>query len=95
MREPEMAGFSVARMVIADADGCVAYAALPECNEFVSSTVRSAADAIAMIGRSLSDEPNAAVLFAIRELGSARLVASISPAWQGEGAQELPPVAGP
>jgi RimJ/RimL family protein N-acetyltransferase len=64
-------------MVVADAEDWVAYAALPESNEFVSSIIRSTADAVPMIERSLSSEPNSPLMFAIRELQSGRLVASV------------------
>jgi RimJ/RimL family protein N-acetyltransferase len=75
---PSIAGFSVAPMVVADAADWVAYAARPESNEFVSSSVRSVADAVPMIERSHSSDPNAPVLFAIRELDSTRrLVATV------------------
>ncbi|WP_298827113.1 GNAT family protein [uncultured Piscinibacter sp.] len=77
MLAPEMSGFAVTPMVVADADDWVAYAALPESNEFVSSTVRSTADAVPLIERSLSGDPNSPLLFAIRELSSARLIASV------------------
>jgi RimJ/RimL family protein N-acetyltransferase len=74
---PQIAGFTVSHMVVADVDDWLAYAALPESNEFVSSTIRSTADALPLIERSLSADPSAPVLFAIRELASARLVASV------------------
>jgi len=74
---PEVSGFTVTHMVVADAGDWVAYAALPESNEFVSSTIRSVADAVPLIERSLSGDPNSPLLFAIREVSSGRLVASV------------------
>ncbi len=77
MLAPKISGFAVTPMVLADADDWVAYAALPESNEFVSSAIGSRADAVPLIERSLSGDPNSPLLFAIRELLSGHLVASV------------------
>jgi len=74
---PEIPGFAVAQMAVADAEDWAQYAVLPESNQFVSTITRSAADIVPMIERTLSSDANAPVLFAVREPATRRFVASV------------------
>jgi len=70
-------GFLTARTAVADAEEWAEYAALPEVTRYTSTVMRSAADIVPMIERSLSGDPNAPVLFSVREPNSGRLVATV------------------
>ena len=72
---PEVPGHVVSRIALADADDWASFAVLAEVQEHTSSSVASAADLLPMIERSLSSDPNAPVLFAVREHLSGLLVA--------------------
>jgi [ribosomal protein S5]-alanine N-acetyltransferase len=74
---PGIPGFVVAPTVVADAEEWAEYAVLPEVTRFTSTVTRSAADIVPMIERSLSGDPNAPVLFSVREPNSGQLVASV------------------
>jgi len=74
---PDIAGYSVAPMCVGDAAEWAQYAALPEVIKFTSSTVKSAADIVPMIERTLSGDLNAPILFSVREPISGRFVASV------------------
>jgi len=74
---PEIPGFSVAPMTISDAAEWAEYAVLPEVNRFTSTVTQSAADIVPIIERTLSGDPNAPVLFAVREQNSRQFVASV------------------
>jgi [ribosomal protein S5]-alanine N-acetyltransferase len=74
---PEVPGFSVAPMAVSDAAEWAEYAVLPEVTQFTSTVTRSAADIVPMIERTLSGDPNAPVLFSVREPNSGQFVASI------------------
>lgn len=73
---PAPHGYQVSRMALADTDDWAAFALLPEMSRLTSGTAASVADLQAMIERSLSDDANAPLLFALREPGSGLLVAS-------------------
>ena len=73
---PEIAGHLVAPMRVGDAAEWAAYATLPEAQRYTSTAVRSAADIVPMIERTLSGDPAAPVLFAVRD-PSGRFVASV------------------
>jgi len=77
MLAPAAAGFLIAPMVVADAEDCAAYASLPESNLLVSSVTRSSADIVPMIERCYSGDPNAPLLFSVREQATARFIASV------------------
>ena len=77
MSAPVIPGYSVQPMVISDAEDWAAFAILPEVTRLTSTVARSAADIAPMIERSLSGDPNAPVLFSVREPASGELVASI------------------
>lgn len=64
-------------MVVADAAEWAEYAGLPEVTRLTSSVVESAADIVPMIERTLSGEPNAPVLFSVRDPRSGQFVASV------------------
>jgi RimJ/RimL family protein N-acetyltransferase len=64
-------------MAVADAADWAEYAVLPEFARFTSTVTRSAADLVPMIERTLSGDPNAPVLFSVREPGSGQFVASV------------------
>jgi RimJ/RimL family protein N-acetyltransferase len=74
---PEIAGFVIAPMVLADASEWAEYAARPEVTRFMSSVVESAADVVPMIERTLSADANAPVLFSVRVPQSGQFVASV------------------
>ncbi|MBT9457432.1 MAG: GNAT family N-acetyltransferase [Burkholderiaceae bacterium] len=73
---PEVPGYLVSRLTLADADDWAAFALLPEMLRLTSSTAASVADLQAMIERTLGDDPNAPLLFALREPGSGQLLAT-------------------
>jgi len=64
-------------MAISDAQEWAAYVVLPEVKQFTSTVAQSAADLIPMIERTLSGDPNAPVLFSVREARSGQFVASV------------------
>ncbi len=72
---PEVPGYLVSRMSLADADDWAVFALLPEMLHLTSSTAASVTDLQAMIERTLSEDANAPLLFAVREPGSGLLVA--------------------
>jgi RimJ/RimL family protein N-acetyltransferase len=74
---PTILGFSMAPMAVSDAEEWAEYATLPEATRFTSTVARSAADIVSMIERTLSGDPNAPVLFSMREPSSGRFVASV------------------
>ena len=77
MLAPTVPGFSVTPMAVSDAEEWAEYAVLPEVTRFTSTVVRSAADIVPMIERTLSGEPNAPMLFSVREVSSEQFVASV------------------
>jgi RimJ/RimL family protein N-acetyltransferase len=77
MLAPEVPGFAVAPMTVADATDWAQYALLPEVTRFTSTVAASAADIVPLIERTLSGDANAPLLFAVREPGSRRFVASV------------------
>lgn len=74
--QPEIAGHLVAPMRVEDAADWAAYATLPEEQRFTSSAVRTVADIVPMIERTLTGDPGAPVLFAVRD-ASGSLVATV------------------
>jgi RimJ/RimL family protein N-acetyltransferase len=74
-------GHAVAPMGRADAPDWATFALLPEVQAFTSSTAESVADLVPMIERTLVDDPNAPLLFAVRTCGPdgspGRMVASL------------------
>jgi len=76
MLAPQLPGYHIAPMVPADALAWAEYALLPEVTRFTSSSAQSAADIVPMIERTLAADPNAPVLFAVRD-GAGRFVASV------------------
>jgi len=74
---PTILGFLVAPMTVPDAEEWAEYATLPEVTRFTSTVTRSAADIVPMIERTLSGDPNAPVLFSVREPSSGQFVASV------------------
>jgi len=73
---PVVTGYLVSRMALADAEDWATFALRPEMLSLTSSTAASVADLQAMIERTLSEDANAPLLFAVREPGSGRLVAT-------------------
>lgn len=73
---PSLPGHQVSRMALADADDWARFALLPEMLRLTSGTAASLADLQAMIARTLVDDPNAPLLFTVREPGSGLLLAS-------------------
>ncbi|MBT9503218.1 MAG: GNAT family N-acetyltransferase [Burkholderiaceae bacterium] len=73
---PEVPGYQVSRITLADADDWAAFALLPEMLRLTSSTAASVDDLRMMIERTLSDDPNAPLLFALREPVSGLLLAT-------------------
>ncbi len=73
---PQVPGYLVSRMALADADDWAAFALLPEMLRLTSGTAASAADLRAMIEGTLSDDPNAPLLFALRDPTGGKLLAS-------------------
>ena len=53
---PAIPGFAVVPMAVSDAEEWAEYAVLPEVTHFTSSVVRSAADIVPMIERTLSTD---------------------------------------
>jgi ribosomal-protein-alanine N-acetyltransferase len=74
---PEIPGFVVTPMMVADAADWAQYALLPEVTRFTSAVATSVADFAPMIERTLSGDVNAPLLFAVRESHSGRFVASV------------------
>lgn len=64
-------------MSLADADDWAKYAVLPEVQQYTSATVTNASDLVPMIQRSLAEDPNSPILFAVREPVSGQLVATV------------------
>jgi len=73
---PEVPGYQVSRIALADADDWATFALLPEMLRLTSSTAASVADLQGMIERTLSEDANAPLLFTVREPGSGGLVAT-------------------
>lgn len=73
---PEVPGYAVTRMSLADAADWAEFAVLPQVQAFTSTAIASASDLVPMIQRSLADDPNAPYLFALREPASGELVAT-------------------
>lgn len=76
VESPEVPGFVVRRVALADAADWAQFAALPQVQQHTSSAVSSAADLQPMIERSLSGEENAPVWFAVRHAATHQLVAT-------------------
>jgi len=74
---PEIHGHVVSTVALADVDDWASFAVLPEVQEHTSSSVSSAADLVPMIERTMSTDPNAPVLFAVREPPLGLLVAVV------------------
>lgn len=74
---PAISGYAVMPMTLLDAEDWAAYAVLPASNQFVSTATTSSADIVPMIQRTMSGDPNAPLLFAIRDHASSRLVATV------------------
>jgi [ribosomal protein S5]-alanine N-acetyltransferase len=74
---PEVDGYVLHPMTIADASEWVEYATLPEVTRFTSSVVKSVGDLIPVIERTQSGEPGAPYLFAVRKKESRLLVATL------------------
>ncbi len=74
---PEIACHGVSRIALSDADDWAIFAVLPEMQEFTSSSVASVADLVPVIERSLAADPNAPILFAVREPSTAMLVGTV------------------
>jgi ribosomal-protein-alanine N-acetyltransferase len=77
MSTPEIPGFAVAPMALADAAAWAEFALRPEVTHFTSSVARSVDDLVPMIERTLSAEPNAPWLFAVRDPRSGELVVTV------------------
>lgn len=77
MNAPHLPGYLLAPMVPADAPEWAEYVVLPEVKRLTSSTAESAADLLPMIERSCSADPNAPLLFAVREAASGRFVSAV------------------
>jgi RimJ/RimL family protein N-acetyltransferase len=73
---PLVPGHVVTRIALADAAEWATFAVLPQVQEHTSSEVRGVADLVPMIERSLSDDPGAPVLFALRQAATHELVAT-------------------
>jgi RimJ/RimL family protein N-acetyltransferase len=64
-------------MVVADAHDWGEYALLPEVKRYTSGTEQTVADLVPEIERTLANNPNAPILFAVREPATRRLVATV------------------
>jgi RimJ/RimL family protein N-acetyltransferase len=74
---PEIPGHAVSRITLSDADDWASFALLAQMQEHTSTSVSSVADLVPMIERSLSADPNAPILFAVRELTTGLLVGTV------------------
>jgi RimJ/RimL family protein N-acetyltransferase len=74
---PEVPGFIVRAVALADAAEWAEYAALPEVQQYTSSAISGTADLLPMIQRTLSGEENAPVLFVVRQASDNELVATV------------------
>lgn len=77
MSVPMLPGFRLAPMVPADAADWVEYVVLPEVKRLTSSACETADDLLPMIARSQSADPNAPLLFSVREAASGQFVAAV------------------
>lgn len=77
MSVPALTGYLLAPLAPADAPEWAEYAVLPEVKRLTSSSVESAADLLPMIERSRSADPNAPLLFSVREAASGRFVSVV------------------
>jgi [ribosomal protein S5]-alanine N-acetyltransferase len=74
---PGIPGYVVAPLAVADAADWARFALLPEVMRYTSTVATSAADLVPMIERTLAADPNAPVLFGVRDAASRQLVACV------------------
>lgn len=77
MSVPALTGYLLAPLAPADAPEWAEYAVLPEVKRLTSSSVESVADLLPMIERSRSADPNAPLLFSVREAASGCFVSAV------------------